>query len=213
MSSSSTTTGLVITPKVAPPPARNLSQHIARRILHLWGWKLFSNLPPKQPLVLTAAPHTSNWDFVFAMLVLWGLGLNANWLGKRSLFRPPFGWIMRIWGGIPVDRSKNNSLVDQVAAKFKQRPHMRLLITPEGTRSRREYWHTGFYRIAQAAKIPIALGYIDGKLKEVGFAGMLYPSGDIEKDFVLLREFYQGWGGLHPEKAGEVRLDMSRVSS
>lgn len=188
------------------PPARTISQHIAQRILHHWGWKLFGNLPQDRGFILIAAPHTSNWDFVFAMLVIWGLGLDANWLGKASLFRPPFGWIMHLWRGIPVNRNQRNSLVDDIAQRFTDNPTMRLLITPEGTRSQTSYWRTGFYHMAVAAKVPIALGYIDKASKSVGFSAMFYPSGDIEKDFALLAKFYADKHGLHPEKVGTVRL-------
>lgn len=192
------------------PPARNISQHIARRILYHWGWKLYGNLPRDRGFIFIAAPHTSNWDFVFAMLTIWGLGLDANWLGKASLFRPPFGWIMRLWRGIPVDRSQRNSLVDQIAQRFAEKPTMRLLITPEGTRSHTTHWRTGFYHMAVGIGVPIALGHIDGASKIVGFSAMFYPSGNIEDDFALLAEFYADKRGLHPEKAGQVRLKPTK---
>ncbi len=100
--------------------------------------------PPSRKYVLIGAPHTSNWDFPVGLLALWALGIRARWLGKKELFRPPLGWLLKLLGGIPVDRSRRNNLVEGVAEVFRREEEIAILITPEGTRGKAPYWRTGF---------------------------------------------------------------------
>jgi hypothetical protein len=132
--------------------------------------------------------------------------IRARFLGKKELFKPPLGFLMWALGGIPVDRSQRSNLVDQVAEIFAREEEIVILITPEGTRGKAPYWRTGFYYMALKAGVPIALGYADFRRKEVGIGGYLYPTGDIRKDFALIREFYQDKAGLRPEKQGPIRI-------
>lgn len=162
--------------------------------------------PPSKKYVLIGAPHTSNWDFVVGLLALWALGIRARWLGKKELFRPPLGLLMRLLGGIPVDRSRRNNLVDQVVEVFRREEEIAILITPEGTRGKAPYWRTGFYHMALKAGVPIALGYVDFRRKEVGIGAYLWPTGDLRRDFAGIRAFYQDKTGLRPEKQGPIRL-------
>jgi 1-acyl-sn-glycerol-3-phosphate acyltransferase len=171
-------------------------QKLALFLLKAFGWKLCIAPPPSKKYVLIGAPHTSNWDFVVGLLGLWGGRIRARFLGKKELFKPPLGFLMRALGGIPVDRSRRSNLVDQVAEIFKREEEIAILITPEGTRGRAPYWRTGFYYMALKAGVPIALGYADYRRKEVGIGAYLYPTGDIRKDFALIREFYQDKTGL-----------------
>ncbi len=134
-----------------------------------------------------------------------GAGIPARWLGKKELFKPPLGFLMRALGGIPVDRSRRNNLVDQAARILRER-EVAILVTPEGTRGRAPYWRTGFYYMALEAGVPIALGYVDFPRKEVGIGGYLYPTGDLLKDFAAIRAFYQDKRGLRPERQGPIRI-------
>ena len=120
------------------------------------------------------------------------LGIEAKYLGKSQLFKPPFGWFFRWTGGIPVDRTKHNSLVTFTAELFNQSEELVVGIAPEGTRKRVEKWKQGFYHIAVGANVPIVLSFMDYKRKEAGVGKILYPSGDIEKDMSVIEEFYQG---------------------
>ena len=156
-------------------------QKLARFLLRLFGWELKVAPPPSRKYVLIGAPHTSNWDFVVGLLALWGARIRARWLGKKELFKPPLGHLMRALGGIPVDRSRREGLVDQVAEIFRREEEIAILITPEGTRGKAPYWRTGFYYMALKAGVPIALGYADFRRKEVGIGGYLYPTGDIRR--------------------------------
>ena len=106
-------------------------------------------------LVVIAAPHDTNWDLPFALAAAWALGLDLHWMGKKSLFRWPFGWLMERLGGVPVDRSAPAGVVGDIVSQFASRPELALAIPPEGTRSRAPYWKSGFHRIAVGAGVPI----------------------------------------------------------
>ncbi|WP_082077940.1 lysophospholipid acyltransferase family protein [Thermus filiformis] len=181
-------------------------QKLARFLLSLFGWRLVMEPPPAKKYVLIGAPHTSNWDFLVAVLAIFGLGLKARFLGKKELFSFPLGVLMRALGGIPVDRSRRTGLVDQAAQILRDHEEIVLLITPEGTRSQAPYWRSGFYHMALKAGVPIGLGYADFKKKEVGIGGYLWPTGDLQKDFEAIRAFYQDKTGKRPEKQGPIRI-------
>ncbi len=151
-------------------------QKLALFLLKPFGWSLKIEPLPSKKYVLIGAPHTSNWDFIVGLLGLWGGRIRARFLGKKELFRPPLGYLMRALGGIPVDRSRRANLVDQVAEIFRREKEIAILVAPEGTRGKAPYWRTGFYYMALKAGLPIALGYADYRRKEVGIGGYLYPT-------------------------------------
>lgn len=165
-------------------------------ILRLIGWKLVGGLPPNSKYVLIGAPHTSNWDFPLMLLAVLKVGMDVHWLGKKNLFAFPFGGFMRWLGGIAVDRSKSNNMVDQMVALFGRREELILLIPPEGTRSQVERWKSGFYYVAQGAGVPILLGFVDTSRKQLGFGPLFYPTGDYAADLVAIQEFYRDKRGF-----------------
>jgi 1-acyl-sn-glycerol-3-phosphate acyltransferase len=179
---------------------------IAKTLLKMVGWQASCSLPPKNKYVLIGAPHTSNWDFPLALLGMWATGLRFNWVGKHTLFKGPLGPLMRLIGGIPVDRQGSTGFLKKVIDLFKSRERFVLAIAPEGTRSLTKQWKEGFYRIAQAADVPIALAYIDYPRRRIGIDRMLEPSGDIEADFEILKEYYQDKTGKRPEHQGPVKI-------
>lgn len=168
--------------------------------LKISGWKIQSAAIPQPPFVLIGAPHTSNWDFLLMLAVILQLRLQISWMGKNSLFRFPFGPLMKWMGGIPIDRSKANNVVMQTVSQFKRRPNLIVLIPPEGTRSKVERWKTGFYHIAHKAGVPVVMAGIDGPDKNIRLLGEFHPSGDVEKDLPLVQAHYQGLMGIRPEK-------------
>ncbi len=147
--------------------------------LKLAGWKVHGALAAEaQKSVFIAAPHTSNWDLPYTLMVAFVLRLNIYWMGKASIFRFPFGPLMRWLGGIPVDRSKSNNLVAASAQAIAQASEaLQLIVPPEGTRSKTRYWKTGFYHIAVAAQVPIVMAYMDYSRKISGLGPVFYPSG------------------------------------
>ena len=187
-------------------PIRPFTQLLAQFILRLITWKLEINIPAARKYVLIGAPHTSNWDFVYFMLLKYSTGIGFHWVGKDSLFRWPLNWLMRKLGGIPVNRSSKNNFVGQVVDAFNRMDDLVVAISPEGTRSNTHQWKTGFYYIALGAKVPIALGFIDYREKVVGIGPTLIPSGNIEADFSDIREFYAPFTGKHPARQGVVRI-------
>ena len=174
---------------------------IAMVILRLMGWTAIGRELHRPKLVLIGAPHTSNWDFPLMLLIVLKLRLNVFWMGKHTLFRFPFGGLMRWLGGIPIDRSKSNNVVQQVTEEYNKQSELVVLIPPEGTRSKVDRWKTGFYHIARNAGVPILLGYVDAPRKEAGLADFFTPTGDLERDMAAIRAFYADKGGLKPENA------------
>ncbi len=175
-------------------------------ILKLIGWHVDVTLPEEKKFVLIGAPHTTNWDLPIGLLCFWSVPIRLTWVAKKQLFIGPFDTIFRALGGIPVDRSVHTGFIEQIAHQFDSREEMIFGLTPEGTRSKTEYWKTGFYYIALKAKVPICLAYVDYPSRTIGFGEMLYPGGDIEKDFELIKTFYQGKKGKHQKKQGPVRI-------
>lgn len=165
--------------------------------LKLAGWQVQGTLPAQaQKCVLIAAPHTSNWDLPYTLMVAFVLRLNIYWIGKASLFRFPFGPVMRWLGGIAVDRSKTNNLV-QASAQAIQAAEgaLQLIVPPEGTRSKTRYWKTGFYHIAVTAQVPIVMAYMDYQRKISGLGPIFVPTGDVEADMVQIKAFYAPFKG------------------
>lgn len=175
-------------------------------ILKLIGWHVDVTLPEEKKFVLIGAPHTTNWDLPIGLLCLWSVPIHLTWIAKKQLFIGPLNYFFRALGGVPVDRSIATGFIEQIAHQFDCREEMIFGLTPEGTRSKTEYWKTGFYYIALKANVPICLAYVDYPSRTFGLGEMLYPSGDIEKDFELIRTFYRGKKGKHPEEQGPVHI-------
>ena len=178
---------------------------LSRRLFALLGWKLIE--PPNRPAkaVLVGYPHTSNWDGVYALLLKWALGLDARWVGKDALFRWPIGGLMRRLGGIPVDRRASHGFVAEMANQFAKHREFLLVIAPEGTRSLTPGWKSGFYRIALAAQVPVALAFVDYTHREAGILTYLTLTGDPAADIAAIAKHYENRPGKHPELASPIR--------
>ena len=186
--------------KAIPARGNRFSRGLGRAVLKRMGWDIKGELPNLPKFVVIGAPHTSNWDFVLAIAALLALGLDARWLGKDTIFRPPFGPLMRWLGGIPVNRRARHGVVAQTVAAFAQRDRFVVGVAPEGTRKRVERWKTGFYHVAQGAGVPIVPAYFDYPHKVLGFGSPFEPSGDLEADIAHLRAFYIPFKGKKPEQ-------------
>lgn len=175
-------------------------------LLRLFGWKTVLVWPPEPKGIIVVFPHTSNWDFIVGMLFRVGHDLPANWIGKAEMFPGPFRGLLKRLGGIPVDRSRATGFVDAMVQEFAQRDWIWVGIAPEGTRSRTERLKSGFYKLALAADIPVAFGYIDYGTRTVGIDTYVRFTGDEERDLDVMRRFYAGKRGRRPECAGEIRF-------
>lgn len=184
---------------------------IARFILRLTGWRTHVIPPPTSRYVVIGAPHTSNWDFIIALLLMAAEAIPIRIIGKDSLFRGPVGILMRSIGAIPVSRRERTNLVDQVATKFDEYDELIIGISPEGTRNRTSHWRTGFYYIALKADVPIVMGYFDYENKICGIGPSIKPTGDIRADFLIIREFYSRIVGKHPQKQGEISYMQNEI--
>jgi len=174
------------------------------------GWKVGETIPPEvKKCVVIAAPHTSNWDFVYALGTFHNLGLPVQYVAKKELFRFPFRGFFQATGGIPVDRSKSQNFVDAIIRKFNESDSLYLLMAAEGTRKRVTRWKSGFYHVAMGAGVPIMMGYLDYQNKVAGFGHVLYPTGNKEQDMARIRAFYADKTGKNPElfDIDAVRLD------
>lgn len=173
---------------------------IAKLIFKLFGWKIDDRAPQGlKKCVVVMGPHTSNWDFIIGRLAFMQYGVEAKFLIKKELFFPPFGWILKAMGGVPVDRKKKNNMTKVAVEYFDQHESMYLVFTPEGTRSYNDNWKKGFYYIARAAKVPIYIGYIDYSKKIGGFHSVFEPTGDVDKDILHIKTVLSEFKGKHPE--------------
>ena len=179
------------------PVVNTLLRGFSVVFLRLTGWRVEGSLPADTPKsVLIAAPHTSNWDLPYTLMVAFVLRLTPYWMGKASIFKAPFGGVMGWLGGIAVDRSQSNNLVTASAQAIGNADFpLQLIVPPEGTRSQARQWKTGFYYIAQAAQVPIVMAYMDYANKRSGLGPVFQPTGDIDADMATIRRFYAPFKG------------------
>lgn len=185
------------------PIVNTLMRRLSVSTLHLMGWRVSGEKPKIDKYVIIAAPHTSNWDFPITLMVCFAMRLPIYWVGKASLFPWPIGWLMRWLGGIPVDRSKVNNLVQGTIDSFNRTQRLTVVVPPEGTRGKVTHWKTGFYYIAQGAGVPVALAFLDFKEKIGGIGPIFQPTGDIEADMQEIQKFYKGISGKNPKQFNE----------
>jgi 1-acyl-sn-glycerol-3-phosphate acyltransferase len=160
-----------------------LSKFILKKII---CWKVIGSLPSNEKYVIAVVPHSSYFDLIIAVLIRTYSDLKIKFIGKKELFNPITSFFFKFLGGIPVDRSKNTNLVDEVVNLFDQNEIQILAIAPEGTRKKVKKWKSGFYYIALNANLPILMVSFDYIKKEVIINNKFYPTGDIKKDFIEL---------------------------
>lgn len=178
-------------PASVPRRGGPVRRALGRLLLRLMGWRMVGTLPDLPKFVIIAAPHTSNWDFIRGISLVFALSLDAKWIGKKELFRGPAAWLFRWLGGIPVDRKSPQGAVEGAAAAFRSRTGMVLAIAPEGTRKGVERWKTGFHRIAAQAGVPIVCGFFDNRRRELGFGPVVHPSADMAADLSRWQAWYE----------------------
>jgi 1-acyl-sn-glycerol-3-phosphate acyltransferase len=196
----------LLAPIVDRPLAPGPWPRLACWLLRAAGWTIRLRAPIPRKCVAIFYPHTSNWDTIIGLLAKAMLGLRIHFVGKDTLFRWPLGSILVAWGGIPVNRREPTGFVGGIEREFARRDDFVLALAPEGTRRRTECWKSGFYRLARAARVPLALGYIDYVAREIGIGAYVEVSDDCAADMAQIRAFYEGRTGRHPEFQGPIRL-------
>ena len=175
--------------------------YLAAFIMRLVGWHVDGKLPDLPKFILIGAPHTSNWDFVLFLGVIFTLRANVRFMGKSEIFRFPIGWFFRYCGGVPVDRKKSTGLVEQMVKASKESDQFILTIAPEGTRHHVMEWKRGFYHIAKNAGLPIVIAIVDGKQKTVHIMEeMFHPTEDIEADMKTIKGVFEGVTGINSRR-------------
>lgn len=174
---------------------------IGRLFIRLVRWEFVNDLPDLNKFILVSGPHTSYWDTVYAVGIVWTLKLKPTIFIKHTMFRWPFGWLFRWIGGVPIDRTAPQGTVAQVAAEFARREQWILLIAPEGRRNRDKTrkWKTGFYHIALAANVPVVAARADFKHKQLVISDPMVMTGDKDADIAKLKEFIDAGHGYHYE--------------
>jgi 1-acyl-sn-glycerol-3-phosphate acyltransferase len=171
-------------------PIRTL---IGRLVFKLIGWKLEGNLPNRSKLVLVALPHSSNFDFILALSVIWGWGLKLNYMGKHTLFKFPHGFFFRAVGGIPVDRRSPQGLIEKMTSEFNARSSLMLGIAPEGTRNSDGTLKAGFARIAMAASAPVVPVIVNYKTKTLTLGALITDLSSVDSIIAAVKT--QGQSG------------------
>ncbi len=189
-----------------PRRARGIRARFAAAALRLAGWRVVLAEPVPAKCVVVFYPHTSNWDFPWGLFAKWLVGIHFRWVAKHTLFAGPAGALFRRWGGIPIDRRAPSGFIETMRRAFDEAEAFHLVITPEGTRSRVERWKSGFWHLARAAKVPVALGFIDYARREVGVGGYVELSDDPAADMARLAAFYADKRAYDPARAGRVTM-------
>jgi len=175
-------------------------------IMRLFGWRVEGKLPDFPKYLIIGAPHTSNWDFLLFVAVIFKLKANVRYMGKAELFRGPFAWFFYWCGGIPVDRKKSTGLVDQMVDAYNRSERFVLTIAPEGTRYQVKEWKRGFHHIARAAGVPIVMAKVDGKGKVMRVGQVYHLTDDIEADMREIQGAFNGLSGIQPKAKKYITL-------
>ena len=176
------------------------AQWFGRTVLDVFGWRVVGELPNLERVLVIGAPHTSNLDFVYAMAAILGLNLKLRWLGKHTIFKFGVTWFMNWLGGIPVNRGKPESIVENVARLVERDKGIIIGMAPEGTRKKVEKWKTGFLRISTALDCPLFLVGLDFPNKLIVLDQLFYPTGDNDADIATLKAFYGKYTGKYPDQ-------------
>lgn len=175
-------------------------------ILRLGGWTLDEPVPKDtNHCILVAAPHTSNWDFLWTLAAFRVMDIPIRFTIKKEWMRWPLGELISRLGGLAIDRNQSKddpqrvSYTDVMASILQQHDRIAIIVTPEGTRSLREEWKMGFYYAAQRAKTPVCCGYCDYKTRHIGIAFCYMPEGDVDQDLGRMMDLYAGITGRNPE--------------
>lgn len=179
-------------------------RYVAKTLLWLGGWTAVGSVPSVKKAVIIAAPHTSNWDAVWALIYKVSIGLDIRFFGKHTVFWFPLGQVLAAMGAVPLNRAEPGAAITRAVDEFSRNESFYFGLAPEGTRRWRPYWKSGFYRIAQTANVPVVLGFFDFATKRIGLGPTITLTGNENEDLAEIREFYSNITGCRPENASPV---------
>ncbi len=186
-------------PNSPPKGGNKFTGWLGDLLLSVAGWKFEGELPQHPKLVLAIAPHTSNWDFFLGVGVLFALRIKIRFLGKHSIFVPVVKQLLGLIGGIPVDRKSAHGIVGEVVTQFNAQEKMILAVAPEGTRSPKFPWKTGFLAIAHQAKAHVVLIGFDFARKRIVFGPVFLSEGNFDDDMLKVYRFFSTITAKYPE--------------
>ena len=178
-------------PPRAPRVGHRFGRWLGRTVLRLGGWRVVGQWPDVDKMVIIVAPHSSGWDAVWGLAAKLAMGLDIAFMAKAELFRGPLGWLLRAFGGIPVDRGAPGGIVEQSAARVREASRIWFLLAPEGTRRRVERWKTGFWKIARGAGVPVFCAAFHYPSKQILLDQLFHPGDDYEADMARIRAIYR----------------------
>ena len=185
-------------------------KRVSSFIFHkLMGWSIEGLFDPEKTkkCIVIVVPHTSWHDFFIGLLVRQIVDLKISFLGKKELFKGPFGWYFKKVGGIPLDRTPGQNKVEAIAQIFENKEVLRLALAPEGTRKKVSEWKTGFYHIAKAAEVPVVMVAFDFGNKKCKIADAFYPTKDMEADIKFMYTYYKGIKGKISQYSFDPDID------
>jgi len=179
---------------------------VARLLLRLGGWTAVGGVPDIHKAVIIGAPHTSNWDGFWALVYKVAFGLDIKFFIKKSLFWFPLNVLLHGMGAVPLDRSRATNAVQQAVDLLNSSERFFFGLAPEGTRSKKAGWKSGFYRIAEDAGVPVVLAFFDYGSKRLGMGPTITLTGDQQADLAIIRSFYSSVQGRRPEQTSPIEF-------
>ena len=188
-------TRVPVMPPQAPRDGNRFTRWLGRTILRAGGWTIAGDWPDRPRLVVIAAPHSSGWDAFWGLAAKLAMGVDITFIAKAELFRGPLGWLLRRFGGLPVNRSAPGGIVEQTAARIRRSERMWFVLAPEGTRRRVEHWKTGFWKIARAAGVPVFCAWFHYPDRTIGLGPLVGTTADLAADMARIRAIYRPYHG------------------
>lgn len=176
------------------------SAWLGRQVLRFYGWRFNGQFPTHKKMIIAVAPHTSNWDFVIGLAVVFALRLKISFFGKHTIFIPPFDRLLRRWGGIPIERSRAHGVVEQISDSLREAEQMVLCLAPEGTRSRVTHWRQGFMHIARRAEVPVVLVGLNYQTRTIELGPSIEVDENIDQAMGKVYQFYAKVQAKFPDK-------------
>jgi 1-acyl-sn-glycerol-3-phosphate acyltransferase len=203
----------MVTEQLGPPGVSKVQGLLGKLLLKIMGWQVKGEVPQIPKFVAILAPHTSYFDAPLMIALASAVNVKCSIFIKEEAFIGPLSSLLRFLGGVPIRRGVHSNTVAATAHAIKAQPKITVGIPPEGTRRAVEYWKSGFYHIALQAEVPILFTYLDYKNKIAGVGPLLYPTGDIHADMEIIRAYYTGIQGRHPDRTGPIRVRPDAVPS